>query len=698
MLALDDICGGTGVNEEWESRARVQQNRPRCRTPELNSVSLLSSEGPQGGGGTQRPARTAADRRRQHPLSDRPSAFVTLSPFTRITSSTMTATKINGATNGSSDQTYPLPTTGRLGIAFPSAVDPAQVAEAWLAGLSKTSGSLADPVQFSHSFIADGWWKDRAALTWDYRTFHSTETIYKAANVTFAESLPRAFKLSITPPAEIQQPYPDLGYIQAHFTFETQVGLCSGVVNLVATVDGFRAWTISTVLESLKDFPELERPDGHLNSTESWSNTRAKKAVFEDEDPEVVIVGAGHNGLVLAARLQAIGVKVLVVDRNARVGDNWRNRYESLSLHFPVWQDHLPYIPFPKQWPVYTPAGKIANWLESYADSLDLNVWTSAKVTAATFDAAAQRWSVSVQRGEHTRQLSASHFVVATGLAGTPSIPTIPEMESFTGTIRHSSAHDSAKHWQGKKILVVGTSSSGFDSALDAVRNGVDVTMLQRSPTYVMSLTHGAPACLGTIYSESGPPIDVADRIGHAMPVIAGEELARRMTSEVAEKDKDLIAGLKKAGFNWYSGIKGTGTVLLGWERAGGFYYDAGACSAVIDGRIKMKQGTISEFAGDQVVFSDGTSQHYDLVVLATGYTDVKEPLLSILGPDVGSRVKRVWGLDKEGELNGVWRDMGVDGLWVMVGTFGWARFHSKIVANQIKAKLEGIAGQRYSA
>lgn len=183
MLALDDICGGTGVNEEWESRARVQQNRPRCRTPELNSgtvsrfaalfeptpsrtepanegwgfaVSLLSSEGPQGGGGTQRPARTAADRRRQHPLSDRPSAFVTLSPFTRITSSTMTATKINGATNGSSDQTYPLPTTGRLGIAFPSAVDPAQVAEAWLAGLSKMSGSLADPVQFSHSFIADG--------------------------------------------------------------------------------------------------------------------------------------------------------------------------------------------------------------------------------------------------------------------------------------------------------------------------------------------------------------------------------------------------------------------------------------------------------------------------------------------------------------------------------------------------------------
>lgn len=76
-----------------------------------------------------------------------------------------------------------------------------------------------------------------------------------------------------------------------------------------------------------------------------------------------------------------------------------------------------PFLSFPPpcvRWFTFSSSSslqKIANWLESYADSLDLNVWTSAKVTAATFDAAAQRWSVSVQRGEHTRQLSASHFV-----------------------------------------------------------------------------------------------------------------------------------------------------------------------------------------------------------------------------------------------------------------------------------------------
>lgn len=65
----------------------------------------------------------------------------------------------------------------------------------------------------------------------------------------------------------------------------------------------------------------------------------------------------------MAARLEALGVPALVVEANERVGDNWRKRYESLSLHFPVWQDHLPYIPFPRQWPVFTPAGVSAQSL-----------------------------------------------------------------------------------------------------------------------------------------------------------------------------------------------------------------------------------------------------------------------------------------------------------------------------------------------
>lgn len=177
---------------------------------------------------------------------------------------------------------------------------------------------------------------------------------------TFSNVKPSNFKLAVAPLPIIEDPYPDLAYVQAHFTFDTKVAHCTGVVNLVAAKDGvFRAWTLSTVLEGLKDFPEVGREDGHISSTDTWQGTRDKKAAFVDEEPEVVIgeeslqlsgansthqnclifaVGAGHNGLVLAARLQALGVKVLILEANKRVGDNWRNRYEALSLHFPVWQ------------------------------------------------------------------------------------------------------------------------------------------------------------------------------------------------------------------------------------------------------------------------------------------------------------------------------------------------------------------------
>ncbi|KAK4698849.1 hypothetical protein P7C70_g7418, partial [Phenoliferia sp. Uapishka_3] len=558
-------------------------------------------------------------------------------------------------TNGEA-KTRSLPAFTDVQKSILTSADAVKVSQDWLERLSAFAKKAAagDVSGAGEVFLEDGVHILLiSALTWDNRAFQGLSKITTAIEATFGKELPEEFKIA-DPSPEVNNPYPDIGFIQTHFTFKTKVGVCTGVVNLIPTSDGaFKAWTLSTVLEGLRDFPELERPNGRLDGVTSWSDTRARNVAFEETDPDVVIVGAGHNGLVLAARLQQLGVKALCIEMNAKPGDFWRQRYEALSLHFPVWQDHLPYIPFPKQWPIYTPAAKIGNFLDCYADCLDLLVWTSSKVTSAKFDAATKRWTVQIERkGLGTRELKPRHFVVATGLAGAPNIPKFEGIETFTGKIVHSSQHDSAKHWKGKKCLVVGTSSSGFDAAYDAAKYGVDVTMLQKSPTYVMSLTHGAPAVLGHIYSENGPTMEVADRIAQSMPTYAGEELARRMTAGIAEKDSEMILsladgqdGLKRAGFKWYDGIRGTGTVLLGWERGGGFYYDCGATDAVIDGRIKIKQGTITRFDGDEVVFNDGSVEHYDLVILATGYGPVNESLASLLGQDVGAKLKPVWGL-----------------------------------------------------
>ena len=90
----------------------------------------------------------------------------------------------------------------------------------------------------------------------------------------------------------------------------------------------------------------------------------------------MLIIGGGQGGIALGARLRQLGVPTIIVEKNERAGDSWRNRYKSLCLHDPVWYDHLPYIDFPKNWPVFSPKDKIGDWLEMYTKVMELNYWT----------------------------------------------------------------------------------------------------------------------------------------------------------------------------------------------------------------------------------------------------------------------------------------------------------------------------------
>ena len=85
-----------------------------------------------------------------------------------------------------------------------------------------------------------------------------------------------------------------------------------------------------------------------------------------------------------AARLKMLKVDTLVVDREERVGDNWRQRYHQLVLHDPVWYDHMPYLPFPPDWPIYTPKDKLADFFETYVKFRELNVWTQTEIKSSS--------------------------------------------------------------------------------------------------------------------------------------------------------------------------------------------------------------------------------------------------------------------------------------------------------------------------
>ena len=141
----------------------------------------------------------------------------------------------------------------------------------------------------------------------------------------------------------------------------------------------------------------------------------------------MLVVGGGQAGLSIAARLAQLQVDTLIVDREPRIGDNWRKRYHALTLHNQVQVNHLPYMPFPPSWPTYIPKDKLAAWFEAYVESMELNYWTATELVSGSYDEQKRQWSVVLRQADGTtREMHPRHVVMATGVSGIPSLPDIP--------------------------------------------------------------------------------------------------------------------------------------------------------------------------------------------------------------------------------------------------------------------------------
>ncbi|GAT26300.1 flavin-containing monooxygenase [Aspergillus luchuensis] len=591
---------------------------------------------------------------------------------------------------------HALPSSDILGIEVPTDCDAQREAEDIVARLSQTMGA-GDAQAFAEMFLPYGVWRDKLSFTWDYRTFNFHPAIFKAATDLFPKTKATNFKF-LTPAPAISRPYLDFAQLQFVISFETEVVLSSAVINAVFTREGWKIYTMHTVAEKLKQFPEVPPSDGHMTGPVSWEKQRA--AEIDAANPDILIIGGGQNGLALAARCKALGMDSLIIERSEEVGDVWKKRYEYLSLHFPHWADDLPYFPYPKLWPTYTPAQKQGMYMKWYAEALELNVWTKSEVVKAEQDDQ-HNWTVVINKeGHETRQLHPKQVIMATSLCGVPMTPDIPGMADFKGgVIRHSTAHDSAREFVGKKVCVVGTSSSGFDTAFDCSRRGIDVTLLQRSPTYIMSLTHSVPRTIGNYGPDAEgnrPSHEEQDRLFFATPTGPGEELARRNAKVLEDLDRPLLDALHARGLRTWRGQRGTGGSTLGQTRNGGFYFDAGACEHIINGKIKVEPGYIERFTEDKVILNDGRERQFDLIVFATGFSNTIDSIRATLGDKIADQCGPIWGIDEEGEFKTAYRETGVPNLWLMVGYLPYTRFHSKLLAMRIKARMEGISPAPY--
>ncbi|MDN6746515.1 MAG: NAD(P)/FAD-dependent oxidoreductase, partial [Brevibacterium sp.] len=416
------------------------------------------------------------------------------------------------------------------------------------------------------------------------------------------------------------------------------------------------------------------------------------------------VVGGGQGGIALGARLRQLGVPALVIDRWERPGDQWRSRYKSLCLHDPVWYDHLPYLKFPENWPVFAPKDKIADWLEFYTKVMEIPYWSSTTATSAKFDEASGQWTVNVERNGEKITLNPTHLVMATGMSGKPNIPSFPGADIFQGEQQHSSQHPGPDAYKGKKVVVIGSNNSAFDICGALYESDADVTMVQRSSTHIVKSDSLMDIGLGDLYSEkalaNGMTTEKADLTFASLPYRIMPEFQIPLYEQMKERDRDFYQRMTDAGFDLDFGDDESGMFLKYLRRGSGYYIDVGSAELVADGKVKLAKGNVDHLTADSVVLEDGTELPADLVVYATGYGSMNGWVADLIDQETADKVGKCWGLGSdttkdpgpwEGEQRNMWKPTQQENLWFMGGNLHQSRHYSLYLGLQLKARYEGL-------
>jgi len=451
-----------------------------------------------------------------------------------------------------------------------------------------------------------------------------------------------------------------------------------------------------TNLEEIRGYEEhvgARRPDGEDFSRNfggpNWLDRRTTAAEYVDRDPEVLVIGGGQCGLAVAARLGQVDVDALVIERNDRIGDNWRNRYHSLTLHNQTWVNHLPYLPFPESFPVYIPKDKLANWFELYVEAMELNVWTGTEFVGGSFDEDAGRWTVTVRSGEVERTLNPAHVVMAAGVSGRPTRLDMPGLDDFRGSITHAASFTSGRAYEGKNVVVFGTGNSGHDVVQDLHASGANVTMVQRGSITVSNVDPSQ--AIYALYGE-GLPTDVTDRLLLANPYEAQVLGYQELTRWLKDQNRELIEGLNGIGMKTDDGHDETGFQMKYMRRGGGYYLNVGCSELLIDGEVELIQrNDIDRIASEGILMNDGTMVEADALIFAIGYENQSEMVRGFFGDAVADRVGQIWGWDDGGEVANMWKRTPQPNLYFHAGSFAQCRILSKHITLLIKARQLGM-------
>ena len=548
----------------------------------------------------------------------------------------------------------------------------------------------------SNLFFEDSHWRDILALTWKIQTVSGKSKVIENFYNKIMNVSAKSFQIDKkrTLPREVIRAGKNV--IEVILRFKTKFGNCEGVVRLFEDQErkgSFKAWSLLTALSDLSS-SDKKNNEQYQNILEgpNWLDKRNEDRLYKNREPEVIVVGSGQAGLSIAARLKQQNIDTLIVDKNERIGDNWRNRYHSLKLHNQTHVNHLPYMPFPSTWPTYIPKDKLAGWFEYYVESMELNAWTNTKFIGAEYDENKKYWKVKLKLSDATiKIMKPKHIVMAVGVSSIPNRTKIPGMDHYKGKVIHSADYENGKHYNGKNVLVYGTGTSAHDVAQDLYVHGANVKIVQRSPSMVVNVEPSAQLPY-QLYSE-GPNTDDCDLITISTPLQVLKKTHQLLTEKTKRIDKPLLDKLTRVGFNLEYGEENSGWQFKYLTRGGGYYFNVGASDLIADGNIKVLQfSNIENFLSSGIEMKSGEKLDIDLMVTATGYKGQEYVVEELFGKSVVDKIGPIWGFDDERqELRNMWMQTKQPGLWFHAGSLAQCRIFSKFLALQIKATLDRI-------
>ncbi|XP_050208800.1 probable indole-3-pyruvate monooxygenase YUCCA10 [Mercurialis annua] len=317
-------------------------------------------------------------------------------------------------------------------------------------------------------------------------------------------------------------------------------------------------------------------------------------------EAKAMIIGAGPAGLATSVCLSHFSISNILLEREDCAASLWtKHSYDRLHLHIGKEFCELPYFPHQTKTSTFMPKNRFIEYIDNYISFFDVNPRFNRCVRSAFFDNDSKKWIIEAKNsvsGE-SEIYFAEFLVVATGENSKGFIPKISGMDTFLGEIIHSSEYRCGAIYEGKNVLVVGSGNSGMEISLDLSNYGANTSIVVRSSFHVVT----------------------REMVYLGMLLLTFVNLPLRFVDMlITFLSKAMYGDLSKYGLHRPSIGPFASKILTGKAPV----IDVGTVKKIRSKEIKVVPA-ITNVNHTTVEFSDNTMQHFDAIVLATGYKSI---------------------------------------------------------------------------